>query len=361
MTATVRVPVVVLTGFLGSGKTTLLSHLIRDPCMARTAVIINEFGEIGLDHLLVAKSDENVVLMDSGCVCCSIRTDLSDALRDLGRRRDAGEVPLFDRVVIETTGLADPAPILHTLMTEPELSDRYSLNGVVTTVDSVHGVGQLEVQEESVKQAAVADRLVLTKGDIATANQMAVLRWRLQELNPAATMIEATEASAALLLFDSSQYSLDIKSLDVQRWLGAEAYEAGGECDDLHQHQGPAALKFPPHKGHDPVRHQGIGSFCITLDMPMTWGQLVGFLDALTRLRGPDLLRVKGIVNVAESELPVIIQGVQHLFHPPVQLEAWPSTDRQSQIVFITRNISRSAVIELLNVCLASSRLSQPS
>ena len=282
-------------------------------------------------------------------------------MRDLGRRRDAGEVPLFDRVVIETTGLADPAPILHTLMTEPELSDRYSLNGVVTTVDSVHGLGQLEVQEESVKQAAVADRLVLTKGDIATANQMAVLRWRLQELNPAATMIEATEASAALLLFDSSQYSLDIKSLDVQRWLGAEAYEAGGECDDLHEHQGPGALKFPRHTGHDPLRHQGIGSFCITLDMPMTWGQLVGFLDALTRLRGPDLLRVKGIVNVAESELPVIIQGVQHLFHPPVQLEAWPSTDRQSQIVFITRNISRSAVIELLNVCLASSRLSQPS
>ncbi|MDE1148382.1 MAG: GTP-binding protein [Azospirillaceae bacterium] len=363
-----RLPISVLTGFLGSGKTTLLSRIIRDPRMARTAVIINEFGEVGLDHLLVSKADENTVLMDSGCICCTIRSDLADTLRDLYMRRLRDEVPEFDRVVIETTGLADPAPILHTLMTDPLVAARFRLDGVVTTVDAVHGMGQLDGQEESLKQAAVADRLVLTKTDIATPEAVDYLKHRLNELNPGAIIVDAQGQEALpVLLFDAGLYNPETKSLDVQRWLRAEAYEEPhghhhhdhdhhdhdhADCDHDHGHC--------EHEGHDhdhdPNRHdQAIGAFCLTFEQPLVWDELVGFLETLARMRGPDVLRVKGVLNVQESDLPIVIHGVQHLFHPPVQLDAWPSDDRRSRIVFITRDISRQVVETLYASCTGKS------
>jgi len=361
-----RLPISVLTGYLGSGKTTLLSRLIREPGMARTAVVINEFGEVGLDHLLVSKVDENTVLMDSGCICCTIRTDLADTLRDLFLRRVRGEVTEFDRVVIETTGLADPAPILHTLMTDPLVASRFRLDGVVTTVDAVFGQQQLTRNEESLKQAAVADRLVLTKTDIAEPAQVEALTARLRQLNPAASIVTAQSPEAlSSLLFDAGLYNPASKSLDVQRWLKAEAYGDGhhhghdhdhghdhahcdhdhGHCDhDHHDHD---------HHGHGHAhRHDdGIGAFCLTIDEPVSWDKLVHFLETLARLRGPDILRVKGLLNVAEADRPIVIHGVQHLFHPPVQLEEWPSDDRRTRIVFITRDVSRPVVEALYKAC----------
>jgi G3E family GTPase len=349
-----RVPVSLLTGFLGSGKTTLLSRLIRDPRMARTAVIINEFGEVGLDHLLIARADENTVLMDSGCVCCTIRTDLADTLRDLEQRRRSGRIPDFDRAVIETTGLADPAPLLYTLITEPFLSAHFRLEGVVTTVDALHGMNQLDRQEESVKQAAVADRLIITKTDLTAADQVAALRARLRTLNPGALLLDGREeAVSTVFQFDGGSYSIEAKSLDVGRWLQAEAYDAHANCQHADGHCSANDSEAPREKQQH--RHdEAIESFCITQDQPVPWTALIAFLDSLTRLRGPDLLRVKGLLNVQESEQPIVIHGVQHLFHPPVQLGAWPTDDHRSRMVFITRNLRRAAVEELLQTCITA-------
>ncbi len=354
-----RIPVTVLTGFLGSGKTTLLNKLLRRPELADTAVIINEFGEIGLDHLLVEKSDdEGMVTLNSGCLCCTVRGDLVRTMSELFLKRSRGEVSQFKRMVVETTGLADPAPILHTLMTDPLLASRYRLDGVVTTVDGVNGASTLDNHEEAIKQAAVADRLLLTKVDIADAPKLAELRHRLQHLNPGAEAISITAGEIDPdAILNAGLYNPETKSADVKRWLHEEAYEGSHDHGHGHKHghdHGHAHDDHGHEHGHDHGeqdphnvnRHDDrIKAFCMTFDEPMSWSTVAAAFDALVTYRGPDLLRMKGILNVKDTDKPVVIHGVQHVFHPPATLDAWPEgDDRKSRVVFITRDIAESTI-----------------
>jgi len=320
-----RIPVAVITGFLGSGKTTLLNRLIRDPDIGETAVIVNEFGEIGIDHALIEHSDEDTILLSSGCLCCTVRGDLVDTLGRLSVRRLHGEIPAFRRVVIETTGLADPAPIVQTLMSEP-VASRYRLDSVIATADAVNGSATLDGFGEAVKQAAVADRIVITKTDLASGAAADDLRMRLRRLNPAAPMLDVREPLNPSALFGGALFDPASKTAEVQGWLSAEAYEA-------------------PHRHHDVNRHDDrVRAFCLVFDEPFAWNEFSAWLDLLASYRGEQLLRVKGLVNVRGQEAPVVIHAVQHLFHPPVVLTAWPDEDRRSRIVFITRDLSRESV-----------------
>jgi G3E family GTPase len=333
------IPVSVITGFLGSGKTTLLGKLLRHPGMAETAVIINEFGEIGLDHHLVEAAEGEVVVMQSGCLCCTVRNDIADTLRGLYIKKVRGTIPDFRRVVIETTGLADPAPVLHTLMEDPVVQAYYSLDSVIATVDAVNGEWQLDAQMESVKQAAVADRIVLTKTDLASAAVRARLERRLRDLNPGAPILVAVHGEIdPACLFDAGLYNPTTKSVDVQGWLRAEAY-AGGE--HAHDHD----QDHDHHHEHEPLdvnRHDArIRAHCLTLDEPIDWESFSLWMGSLASYHGEKLLRVKAILNVVGEAGPVAIHGVQHLFHPPARLPAWPDADRRSKIVFITRDIQR--------------------
>ncbi len=335
-------PVTVLTGFLGSGKTTLLNHLLAQPGLADTAVLINEFGEIGLDHLLVRHINEDIIVLNSGCICCTVRGDLVAALRDLFLKRVKGEVPEFGRVIIETTGLADPAPVIHTLMSDPLLGSRYRLDGIVATIDAVVGNRSLDAHAEAVKQAAMADRLILTKTDLADPTQIEILRARLHRLNPGAPLMMAVHGAvdpAAVL--QAGLFNDQGKIPNVAAWLHDEAV--------LAQQMGE-----PHHHHHDVNRHDAhIQAFAFTRDRPVSWPALAFALELLVSSRGENLLRIKGIVNVAGSDTPLAIHGVQHVFHPPAALPAWPDDDHRTRIVFITRDIGREAIVTLLDDILA--------
>jgi G3E family GTPase len=320
-------PVTVLTGFLGAGKTTLLNHLLRQPELAGTAVLVNEFGEIGLDHLLVEKLDDTTVLLNAGCLCCTVRGDLARVLREMLPRARRDEI---SRIVIETTGLADPVPILATLMTDPVAASAYRLDGIVTVVDAVNGATHLDTQEEAVRQVAVADRIVLSKADLADA---APLRDRLRGLNPGAPIAEVAHGVVdPAFILHAGLFDPAAKIPDVAGWLNAAAFEAAGE----HHH----------HHHHDPNRHDArIGAFCVTLNDPLDWQGLAMWLELLIASKGEHLLRVKGILNLQGYDRPVAIHAVRHLTHPPVKLSAWPEGDpRTSRIVFITRDLPRSVI-----------------
>ena len=329
-------PVTVLTGFLGAGKTTLLNHLLRQPELRRTAVLVNEFGEIGLDHLLVERLDDNTVLLNAGCLCCTVRGDLARVLRDMLPRARRDEI---SRVVIETTGLADPAPILATFMSDPVAGSAYRLDGVVTVIDAVNGQSHLDSQPEAVRQVAVADRLVLSKTDLADP---APLRARLARLNPGAPVIEVRNGVIdPSVILHSGLFDPARKIPDVKSWLDADAYQAA-EQGHLHIHHG-----HDQHT-HDPNRHDArIQAYCITLDKPVRWQGFGSWLEMLITTQGEKLLRLKGIVNLEGQDRPVAIHGVQHLLHPPTLLNAWPEGDpRTTRLVFITRDLPRAALEE---------------
>lgn len=333
-----RIPVSLLTGFLGSGKTTLLNHLVRQPQMKQALVIINEFGAIGLDHDLVVGLPEDIMVqMTSGCLCCTIRGDLARTLHEVTCRHVQEGRPWFSRIVVETTGLADPAPILHTLMTDPLIAANYRLDGILTAVDAVNGADTLDRQPEAVKQAAVADRLLLTKTDLASPQVIADLQQRLYALNPATPLIPAINGIVNPAdLFDVGLYNPQTKSLDVQRWLNAEAH-------DHASHNHSFFRDINKHGDH-------IRAICLTIDTPLPGYALEDWLALLLRMRGADILRVKGILNIQEMEGPVVLHGVQHVFHPPAPLEKWPSEDRRSRLVFIVRNVDKSALMDTLQV-----------
>lgn len=326
---TALTPVNIVTGFLGSGKTTLLQRLLRAPQMAEVAVLVNELGEIGLDHHLLQNVAESTLLLENGCVCCAIRGDLQQALRDLLSKRARGDISMFRRVVIETSGLADPVPIAYTLLREPVIRHHYRLSTILTTVDALNGTAQLEAFAEASKQAAVADRLILTKTDLAAADSVHALAAQLRRLNPTASLLEAAaiDADGGRLLSDDI-YDSDGKSREIARWLAAD--EPGARDARTHA---------PPHAHtHD------IHSFSLTFERPLDWSAFGVWSTMLLHRHGGDILRIKALLNVASLSTPVLLNAVQHLVHPPSHLDAWPDGDRRSRLVFVVRGLSRTQI-----------------
>lgn len=348
------IPLTIITGFLGSGKTTLLNALLRDPALRETAVLVNEAGEIGLDHLFYEVVDGDTMLLAGGCLCCSVRGDLVTALENILRGIDNGKTVSFRRVVIETTGLADPASVLHVVMAHPYLVQRFRLDGLVTTVDAVNGAGTLDRHQEAVKQAAMADRIVLTKTDLAETSDVESLRARLKTLNPGALILDAAKGQAkADALLNAGLYDSVRKIPDVKRWLAQAAVEEA-EHEHHHHHDGE-------HEHHHHHHDDKIRTFSLASEKPIAFSTIEMFLDLLRATHGPKLLRLKGIVQLAEEpDQPLVLHVVQHIVHPPVRLKAWPDEDHRSRLVCVTYDLDPAIVRRLFDAFLGVPRTDTP-
>ncbi|MBY5571205.1 GTP-binding protein [Rhizobium leguminosarum] len=361
-----RIPVTILTGFLGAGKSTLLNRILKDPSMKDAAVIINEFGDVGIDHLLVESSGDSIIELSDGCLCCTVRGELVDTLANLMDAVQTGRVKPVKRVVIETTGLADPSPVMQAIMGNPVIATNFELDGVVTVIDAVNGSQTLDNHEEARKQAAVADRLIVSKKSMAGATDG--LEKRLRALNPRAVMMDADSAeagSAAVLV--NGLYDPATKIADVGRWLQDEdSHEAHHDHDHDHDHDGDHHGHHhhdPAHQDpHDVNRHDAsIRSFSIIEEKPIDPMALEMFIDLLRSAHGEKLLRMKAIVSLSDRpDRPLVLHGVQSIFHPPVRLPAWPGEDRRTRMVLITRDLPEAFVKDLFDAFLGKPRIDMP-
>jgi G3E family GTPase len=338
MTVLDLLPITLLTGFLGSGKTTVLNHLLRH--LPLTAVVMNEFGEIGLDHQLLEESRGPLALLSGGCVCCQIQGTLAPTLKNMLMSRASGTLPPFERIVIETTGIADPAPILQTLMAERWLAARLKLDGVVTTVDAVFGAQQLEVHPEAARQVAVADRLLLTKTDLAAPEQVDALMARLAELNPAAPVYTVLGGVIdPALVTHLGLFNPQEKHPDVLKWLAHQRYKPAARSL-----LGGGIKPAPPAELHNAQ----IRAFSLSFDAPLEWHGVESALEMLQSFRPKNLLRMKALINVKGKANPVVLHAVQHMLYPPAELPAWPDDDHRSRFVFITSDLDEAFVAKLL-------------
>ncbi|UWU27744.1 GTP-binding protein [Rhizobium sp. WSM1274] len=371
-----RIPVTILTGFLGAGKSTLLNRILKDPVMKDAAVIINEFGDVGIDHLLVESSGDSIIELSDGCLCCTVRGELVDTLANLMDAVQTGRVKPVKRVVIETTGLADPSPVMQAIMGNPVIATNFELDGVVTVVDAVNGLQTLDNHEEARKQAAVADRLIVSKKAMIEATDG--LEKRLRALNPRAVMMDADSAeagSAAVLV--NGLYDPATKIADVGRWLQDEdAHEAHHDHDHDHDRDGDGDHHGHHHDGHHHLGDQGhahqdphdvnrhdasIRSFSIIEEKPIDPMAIEMFIDLLRSAHGEKLLRMKAIVSVSDRpDRPLVLHGVQSIFHPPVRLPAWPGEDRRTRMVLITRDLPEVFVKDLFDAFLGKPRIDMP-
>lgn len=355
------IPVSILTGFLGSGKTTLLNRLLREPDLADTAVIVNEFGEISIDHALVETASDGVIELAGGCLCCTVRGELVDTLNDLVERLRDGRLASLKRIIIETTGLADPAPVLHSLMAHPILIQTLRLDGVIATIDCVHGLSTMAKYEISRKQIAVADRILLTKSDLASAEQVSAVRAQARALNPNAEIRDATSQASTEALLSCGLYDPATKSIDAQRWLGLAASGDHDHQDDHdHGHHG----HDHEHHGHEHHHHHdedGIRSFVLTHDKPISSAAVEMFIDLMQAGYGDKLLRMKGILELVEDpDHPLVLHGVQTIMHPPTRLRAWPEGPRGTRLVLITQDIPEDYVRSLFSALTNQPRIDTP-